>query len=116
MASHPNRGKTRTAYSNPLPDQVIAARGLLTQSEAAALVYSTASKWQKWEVGEDRMHPGLWELFLIKLEKKTTLEILNRLLEQANEVEASTGFAPLANEALTWAIDEITPRQKTSSD
>jgi hypothetical protein len=36
------------------------------------------------------------------------IEILKRLLEQAQDIEAETGNAPTAIEALTWAIDEIT--------
>lgn len=36
------------------------------------------------------------------------IEILKRLLDQANAIEAETGEVPTAVEALTWAIDEIT--------
>lgn len=36
------------------------------------------------------------------------IEILKRLLDQANAIEAETGKVPTAVEALTWAIDEIT--------
>jgi hypothetical protein len=36
------------------------------------------------------------------------IEILKRLLEQAQNIEAETGQCPTAIEALTWAIDEIT--------
>jgi hypothetical protein len=35
------------------------------------------------------------------------LEILKRLLEQAQNIEAETGQCPTAVEALIWAIDEI---------
>lgn len=38
----------------------------LTQTEAAKLVRSTLRRWQDWEGGEHDMHPGLFELFLIK--------------------------------------------------
>lgn len=38
----------------------------LTQTEAATLVCSSLRAWQQWEAGDRRMHPGLWELFLIK--------------------------------------------------
>jgi len=41
------------------------------------------------------------------LKKQDVLDILNKLLEQAEEVEASTGATPTAQEALSWAIDEI---------
>ena len=67
MANHPNRGQ-HGPVSNPDPDDIKAARAAagLTQTEAAKIVYSTLSAWQRWEQGERRMHPGLWELFRIK--------------------------------------------------
>lgn len=40
----------------------------LTQSEAAALVDSTASAWQKWELGKRNMPTAKWELFNLKIE------------------------------------------------
>ena len=38
----------------------------LSASEAAALVHSTGRAWQRWEAGERRMHPAMWELARIK--------------------------------------------------
>ena len=35
------------------------------------------------------------------------IEILKRLLEQAQNIEAETGQSPTAVEALSWDIDEI---------
>lgn len=57
--------------SNPTPKQIKDARlsdqaGRLSQTAAAALIYSTLRTWQDWEAGVSKMHPGLWELFLIK--------------------------------------------------
>lgn len=43
------------------------------------------------------------------------LEILKRLLEQAQNIEAETGQCPTAVEALTWAIDEISLSKTRSS-
>ena len=43
------------------------------------------------------------------------LEILKRLLEQAQNIEAETGQCPTAVEALTWAIDEINLRRTHST-
>lgn len=43
------------------------------------------------------------------------LEILKRLLEQAQNIEAETGQCPTAVEALTWAIDEISLRKTRST-
>lgn len=57
---------------NPSPDAVRSARKAvgLTQTAAAALVHSTLPRWQEWESGKHRMHPGLFELFQIKTEPK----------------------------------------------
>lgn len=70
MPNHPNRQRNRAnnAAANPTPSQIKDARiasGLL-QADAAALVYSTANRWSEWETGAHRMHPGLYELFLLK--------------------------------------------------
>lgn len=50
--------------------EVIEARKAagMTQSEAAQAVRGTMRAWQEWEAGNRRMHPGLWELFRIKLD------------------------------------------------
>lgn len=68
MGAHPNRGP-KGPSSNPTPEQVRAAREAagLTQSQAATLIHSTMRAWQEWEVGNRRMHPGLWELFRAKV-------------------------------------------------
>jgi DNA-binding transcriptional regulator YiaG len=39
----------------------------LTQVEAGLLVHTTRRVWQEWEAGNRRMHPGLWELFGMKV-------------------------------------------------
>lgn len=67
MTAHPNRGQ-RGPASNPDPAAIRAARDSagLTQASAAALVYSTERAWQKWEAGDARMHPAVFELFCIK--------------------------------------------------
>jgi len=55
--------------SNPAPLDIRQARldAGLSQSAAAALIYSTLRTWQDWEAGKARMHPGLFELFCIKI-------------------------------------------------
>lgn len=68
MPNHPNRGRSNPA-SNPTPEQIRAARAGLTQTESGRLVYTTLSCWQRWEAGERKMHPAIWELFLIKVNK-----------------------------------------------
>lgn len=69
MVNHPNRSRRAVARSgNPSPDDIRAARegAGLTQAQAADLVHATWKRWQEWETGRSRMHPGLWELFRIK--------------------------------------------------
>lgn len=58
--------------TNPATDQIRSARiaAGLTQTQAAALIYSSLRSWQQWEAGDRRMHPGLFELFKIKLDKE----------------------------------------------
>jgi DNA-binding transcriptional regulator YiaG len=52
----------------PTKEQIKAARKAagLTQAAAGALVHGTLRTWQDWEYGHNPMHPGLFELFLIK--------------------------------------------------
>jgi hypothetical protein len=71
--SHPNRGKTPRLGRNPTAAEIVAAREAAghTQTEAGAVVYTNLRTWQAWEgeTGADtsrRMHPALWELYLIK--------------------------------------------------
>lgn len=70
MSPHPNRSRRpRGAGGNPGAEEVRAAREAagLTQTEAARLIYCTLRAWQDWEGGQRRMHPGLWELWQIKI-------------------------------------------------
>ena len=74
VANHPNRSKR--AYSSartPAPAEIRAARAAvrLTQTEAAGKIGATLRAWQNYEASKGtpehrRMHPGLYELFLIK--------------------------------------------------
>jgi hypothetical protein len=47
----------------PSPPEIIAARGLMSQSKAASLIYTTQARWSNYETGKSRMHPSAWELF-----------------------------------------------------
>lgn len=53
----------------PDPIRIRAARETagLSQTLAADLVHSKLRTWQQWEAGDRRMHPGLWELFQLKV-------------------------------------------------
>lgn len=68
MSNHPNRGP-KGPSANPEPAEIRAAREAagLSQTAAAALIHCTLRGWQEWEAGNRRMHPGLWELFRIKV-------------------------------------------------
>lgn len=68
MPNHPNRAWAASASRSPTPDEIVGERfnARLTQTEAARLIHSTLRTWQDWEAGKARMHPGLWELFILK--------------------------------------------------
>ena len=68
MPTHPNRGP-KGPSANPAPEAIRAAREAagLTQTAAAALIHGTMRAWQEYEAGNRRMHPGLWELFRLKV-------------------------------------------------
>jgi len=78
MANHPNRSKASPSMAaNPTPEAIRAAREAagLTQTEAASVVYSSLRTWQNWEAPKDapehrRMHPAIWELWLLKTETR----------------------------------------------
>lgn len=94
MGSHPNRSKTnRQAKANPTPAEIINARQAAgdTQTQAAARIYSTLRAWQDWETeGQTnrRMHPGLFELYMLKTRLRTLGEVLD---EQAAAIAAEEG-------------------------
>lgn len=71
MAAHPNRSRRTTSpAANPTPEQIRQAREAagLSQTAAAALVYTALRTWQQWEAANDRrMHPAIWELWQLKV-------------------------------------------------
>jgi putative transcriptional regulator len=52
----------------PAPAQVKEARAQtgLTQTDAGRTIHAALRTWQEWEAGDSKMHPGLFELFLLK--------------------------------------------------
>lgn len=74
--NHPNRNANSMAAS-PTAAQVRKARlaADLTPQEAGALVYERSQRWLKFENGEARMHPAVWELFNVKLSQRLGLEL-----------------------------------------
>lgn len=57
----------RPKSPDPLDILVARRRAKLTQTNAAALIYTPMRTWQQWEAGISPMHPGLWELFQLKV-------------------------------------------------
>lgn len=53
----------------PTPTEIIQRRteNNLSQVAAARMVHVTVSTWRAWEYGQNPIHPGLWELFTLKL-------------------------------------------------
>lgn len=73
MPNHPNRSRATNSARNPTPGEILGMRisAGLTQKQAAELVCATAKTWRNWEADPSspshrRMHPAIWELFLIK--------------------------------------------------
>ena len=57
---------------HPTPEEIRAAREKtgLTPPKAAALVYVDRTTWTRAETGQRKMHPAIFELFLIKTGQK----------------------------------------------
>lgn len=72
VSNHPNRSKASPSLAaNPSPETIRAERERLglSQTAAAAVIYSSMRAWQEWEAGTRRMHPAMWELWQIKTER-----------------------------------------------
>ena len=69
---------------NPKPNQIRNARhdAGLTQAAAAALIYASLRAWQDWEGGQRAMHPGMFELFKVKVEARGSSDELRKLAEE----------------------------------
>ena len=59
--------------NNPTPDQILVARlaAGLSQPEAGELILASKRSWENWEQGRVKMHPGLFDYFLIKTKQKS---------------------------------------------
>jgi len=88
----------------PTPAQIRAAREAagLTQAEASNLVHVTCRAWQMWEIGDQTMHPGFWELFNLKVLMQKNVE---------NEIQGILDCAELAR---LLRLSENTVRQHSS--
>jgi len=69
MAKHSDLGRRCNLAVSPLPRDIKGLRLLnnLTQTEAATKVYRNCRCWQRWESGDSKMDPAIFELFVIKL-------------------------------------------------
>ena len=67
MTNHPNSDpKGLSTIPDPAEIRTVREAYGLTQTAAGALVHTSCRSWQKWEAGDRRMHPAMWELFRIK--------------------------------------------------
>lgn len=59
--------------NNPTPYQIRAVRlaAGLSQPEAGELILASKRSWENWEQGRVKMHPGLFDYFLIKTKQKS---------------------------------------------
>lgn len=59
--------------NNPTPDQIRAVRlaAGLSQPEAGELILASKRSWENWEQGRVKMHPGLFDYFLIKTKQRS---------------------------------------------
>lgn len=59
--------------TNTTPDNIRSARlaAGLSQAEAGELILSSKRTWENWEQGRVKMHPGLFDYFLIKTKQKS---------------------------------------------
>jgi len=77
---------------NPTIEHIKSSRAAagLTQKQAAELVMCTVRAWEQWECGNRRMHPGLYDYFLIKTGQK----VLDSVKEQCYKVISNVGKCP----------------------
>lgn len=63
----------KTQIRNPTIEQIKLARASagLTQKQAGEVVMCTSRAWEQWECGNRRMHPALFDYFLIKTKQNT---------------------------------------------
>ncbi len=67
MSSKPKKKPAPGASPKPAEIREKREASGLTQTEAAAVIYSTLRTWQDWERGVASMHPALWELWRLKV-------------------------------------------------
>lgn len=97
----------------------------LTQAQAAQLVYVTPGAWQKWELGKAKMHPAMWELFLLKTgwvlsepepepEPELAQVPAEPLLLQPTAIECAMSACEVGNydKAIAFALIEIAAQLK----
>jgi hypothetical protein len=68
----PIAARSEMHLAHPKPEEIKAARHAagLGQAQAAELVCASLTAWRDYEQDRRRLHPGLWQLFLDRLEKR----------------------------------------------
>jgi DNA (cytosine-5)-methyltransferase 1 len=55
---------------NPADIRLARMSAGITQAGAGLRVHVGLRTWQKWELGERKMHPAFWELFKLKVDNE----------------------------------------------
>ena len=76
---HPNRSTWLSSLPVPGPDEIRAARGTMTQYQAAeAAGLSGPVRWAHYESGARRPSAAIWELFLLRTGQHPTHVLIAR--------------------------------------
>ena len=71
MAYKSTKKVTTKKSPTPLMIKTLRSSMSITQMQAASFLYVSVSAWQRWELGKRKMHPALWEFFLIRTNNYT---------------------------------------------
>lgn len=77
MPNNRDKSQVEPRASNPRPDEISGLRtdAGLTQQQAADLIRASKRSWENWEQGRVKMHPGLFDYFLIRIGQKQSNSI-----------------------------------------
>lgn len=82
----------------------------LTQKQAAQIIHASQGSWQQWELGQRKMHPAFWELFLLKTQYKSEIQNMTAPFADYNAKDIKSRHVELAN--TTHKDEQIKNRRK----